>query len=170
VLTSGDVYELIPYLFNDSQSGIAYVSGPGTAGADAHGNSNFSVVANNLVNVLGVTNTSQLYTIATTTCSVLNFSGCFQNAISWAFFPTQDALNLVAQDGQQIKTRPPVGYVFSTIGALQALSATGTAAFTLTEDWPIMHYIFSPIITVLTTLVWLLFGFGLFHRARHLDI
>ena len=168
-LTSGDTYKLTAFLTNDA--GDALVSADSnTTGAAADGSSEFSVVSNLLPSTFGTSTTAAAFGLATSSCSILNPTGCFQNAISWAFYPSGDILQMLAQDGQQLKTRPPLGYIFSTVGALQLLAASGTPAFALTEDWPIMHYIFSPFVTLLSTAVWFLFAVGLFHRTRKIEI
>jgi len=168
-LISGDTYKLTAFLTNDA--GDAYRSADsGTTGADATGASQFSVNTAFTGNSAGICPTTPTGDLATTSCDILNLTGCVQNALVWAFCPTPANVQMVAQDGNQIKTRPPVGYIFTTIEALQSIGATGTPALALTEDWPIMHYIFQPLTLLLTTAIWILFGVGLLYRVRRIEL
>lgn len=167
-LTAGDTYEISPFLTDDAMDAFKS-GGAATVGTATNGSATFSVVVNNLGTYLGASSTANLYTLSTTTCSITNISGCFQNALIWAFYPSQDVLNLIAQDGGQVKNKPPFGYFFVNIAALQALSASSSpAAFTLMEDWPIMHYIFQPFAAGLVGVIWFAFGVWFFLHVREI--
>jgi len=169
VLTSGDTYKLTAYLTNNAGDALKSADS-NTSGASSDGSAEFSVNTTFIPAAAGICPTTTTGALATSTCGVTNITGCFQNALTWAFCPTPAVMQMVAQDGAQIKTRPPVGYIFGTIGALQSLGGTTTPAFALTEDWPIMHYIFQPLTLALTGGIWFLLAIGLFHRARDLDV
>ena len=141
-----------------------------TDGVGSDGTSEFSVVINNLPSTIGATTTKDLSGLATSTCSVTNVAGCFQDAIVWAFFPSGDALNLVASAGKYVRTKAPIGYIFVTYDQLSTLNASGTPAFVLTTDWPITTYVFHPLDVALASLMGLLGILWIFRRVRHLEI
>lgn len=72
------------------------------------------------------TNAADLSGLATSTCDYLHLQGCFQNALVWAFVPSQDSLQNLAQAGDQIMLAPPVGYVTQYRLAFASTSASGT--------------------------------------------
>jgi len=176
VLLSGHTYQFGAALSSHLEIGgfpvdhFVYSSAATTQGVGTDGTAQFSVIVNNLVNTIGASSTANLYTLATSTCAITNISGCFQNALAWAFYPDPQLLQLISQDGEQIKIRPPVGYIYATFGALSQIGATSTPAFTLTEDAPIMQYIFQPLVGLLTGAIWFLAVIGLFRRSRTIEI
>lgn len=168
-LIDGDTYQWQPYLTDDSGDAVFAANYPApTSGVASDGDAQFSVGTNNLSSYLGASSTSALYTLSTTTCSITNIAGCFQNALIWAFYPSNQMLDLVGTDGSLVKNKPPFGYFFVNIEALESLSATGTPAFTLEEDAPIMTYIFQPLVAGLVGVIW--FGFGVWFFLHVRDI
>jgi len=107
--------------------------------------------------------------LATTTCTVLNLTGCFQNAIAFLFFPDPQSLQVFSFLWQNIKTKPPFGYVTQTITALTQISAAGPAAFTF-GSLPFQEEIFDPLKSGLEAMLWLSLIVGFLYRLRELDI
>lgn len=169
-LTSAHTYQIYAYLTNDS--GDETLSSDGfTAGTNIpnqDGTAQFSVVANNLIETFGASSTASLYTLGTTTCSLANLGGCVQNALVWAFAPSPTMLQLVANDGAQITKRPPIGYLFANITAIQNLQASSTPTFSLMEDEAIMEDIFRPLASGLIGIIWLAFAVWFIKRLQHI--
>jgi hypothetical protein len=107
--------------------------------------------------------------LATTTCSVTQIGGCFQNALAFLFYPSPDVLGQFQFLWQIVKAKPPFGYVTQTISALGTLNASSTPAFTI-PTLPLMDQIFTPLRTALAGLLWLLFGIAFYHRLKHIDL
>lgn len=107
--------------------------------------------------------------LATTTCNIANISGCFQNAIAFLFFPSPDALSTFSFLWENVKNKPPFGYVSQTISALNTISISGTASFEFGE-LPFMDEIFTPLKNGLEGLLWLSLIVGFLYRLRELDI
>lgn len=107
--------------------------------------------------------------LATTTCSITQIGGCFQNALAFLFYPSPNALDGYATIWENIKNKPPFGYVTITIASLGGFGASSTPAFTF-PVLPLMDTIFTPLRTGIGALLWLLFGVMFYKRLRHLDI
>jgi hypothetical protein len=142
-----------------------------TIGADNTGRAIFNVISNGLPTQIGVGSTTEIYTgLATSTCTLLNITGCFQNALVWAFYPSSSMLEAITNDGQLIAKYHPVGDVTQTISALKNVGATTTAAFTLVEDAPIMTNILTPLVNGIALVCWLPFAVWFLKRIRHVEI
>jgi len=61
-------------------------------------------------------------------CGLSNLSGCFKNALVWAFCPNAALLGNISGTGSAIRSLPPLGYFFVNIDALRGLSASGPPA------------------------------------------
>jgi len=143
-LRSNGAYSLQAYLRNDT-TGAMLFSGPDATGTNNVGDSQFAVVSNPMPGIIGASSTRDLYVLATSTCSVTNVTGCFQNAIAWAFFPSAEVLDLLGNAGESVRNKPPFGYFFVNVDSLRAFSASGTAPFVLSSSTPITLYIFHPL-------------------------
>ena len=172
ILISGHVYSPGAFLSN-SVTG-ASLSAPNSAcGAGATAPwCQFSVESNPLGASLGFTDftPSSTMALATSTCSISNITGCFQNAVVWAFFPSQQMLTQVAQGGSAVKNKPPFGYLFVNIAAIQALNASGTPPIALVAMAPITQYIFQPADTGIASIIFFVFGVWFFLRVRHIQL
>ena len=110
-------------------------------------------------------------TLSTSTCTVFNISGCFQNALLWAFYPPTGVFNGILSLKDLIAKKPPFGYFDSAKDQIAALGTTTTPAFSLTAVSGINTYIFGPIDAGLAAIWWAIVGIWFFfHRARHIDI
>jgi len=168
-LRSGGAYSLQAYLLNSSNGNMLFTDSQ-TAGAGSTGNSQFAVISNPLPGIIGTSTYAGTYSLATSTCSFTSVVGCFQNAIVWAFYPSQSMLTFVAGGGAAVKNKPPMGYLFVNIAAIQALNASGTPPVVLAAMAPITTYIFSPLDTGLASILFFVFGVWLFLRVRHIQL
>ena len=132
----------------------------------------FNVIQNSVVDVFGVDiyDSDSLLGLSTTTCSVLNITGCFQNALVFAFIPSQNVFNGFLSLKNEIQNKPPFGYIALLITAFNDVSSETSPAFTLASEDNITDNIFTPIKTGLAWLLWFAFGIWLYKRVRSIDI
>jgi len=108
--------------------------------------------------------------IATSTCDVLNLTGCFQNALLWAFYPPAGAFDGFAALADTIRNKPPMGYFNAATSQLSGIG-TSTGVVTLAAISGITDTIFAPLDVALAALWWAIVGFWFFfNRARHIQI
>lgn len=124
----------------------------------------FSVVSDGLTGQLG-TGATTTYLLATSTCSLANITGCFQNALVWAFYPSEGAWEFLQSQYAPIKSKPPFG-VTAYYTALENVAASSTASSTLVVYDSYMDAIFTPIRTGLATLIAMAFAVWFFKRIR----
>jgi len=91
---------------------------------------NFSVVSNTLIaDYLGVTDLNgDLSGLATTTCSITNVTGCFQNAIVFLFYPSQNAINSFVGLKDVFTTKIPFSYFYDIKTIVDNASFTATSS------------------------------------------
>lgn len=119
----------------------------------------FYTGTNGWFETIGATSTAteNLHALATSTCSVLNISGCFQNALVWAFIPSEDSMNALKNTGGSLATVKPFGYFVQMRAALSP-STTTAALVDLTQyagsgtAWGILF--FEPLKTILAIIFW----------------
>lgn len=102
-------------------------------------------------------------------CSLTNLSGCFQNALIFAFVPDADALSRFTTLYQRIENKPPFGYVTSLKNALSGVSNTAVAAFDF-GNIPFKTQIFDPFKGIMVIGLWLLYALYFMGRLNKLDI
>lgn len=131
----------------------------------------FSVVENPLGEIFGFDNLNydEITGLATTTCSISNISGCFQNALVFAFYPSPSALQNFGNLKATIEKKAPFGYFLVLTDTIQNLGST-TPVFALASENNITTNLFSPLRTGMTWLLWFVFGFWLYKRLTHLNI
>lgn len=120
--------------------------------------------------ILGITDFGELVGLATTTCSISNLAGCFQNALMFVFYPSETVLNKFADLKGIIENKPPFGYVTVYTGQLSELSAEASSTFTLEIEDNIKEKIFDPLRTGLSSILWVCFGFWFFNRIRKQEL
>lgn len=170
VLNEGGYYSLYAFLSNDDGTKWVYSRFDTTEGVATDGTANFSVVTNDVSEFLGVDSLDNTWQLATSTCSVANVTGCFQNALVWTFYPSKSAMDRLVTAGNSVRHKPPFGYIFAYTDAIGELSATGTAMVVLATSTPIVTYIFSPIDTALGVMIFFFFAVWFVMHIRHLDI
>jgi len=176
-LISGHAYAYVARLLGTTDAyGVSYGDVTNTVGACSAtagaGTCLFSVVSNPLGAALGVNaiNASSTFGLATSTCSITNVTGCIQNALVFVFYPSQSSLTLVAQGGNSVKNKPPFGWLFVNIAAIQSLNASGTAPVALAVDAPIVTYIFGPLDVALGAVFFFFFSVWIFLRVRRIEL
>lgn len=127
----------------------------------------FNVINNEFLEVFGVdiTDVDDLLNLATTTCSFTNLSGCFQNALVFAFVPAEDSFDRFVTLKDQLINKPPFGYFALLADGLSGLNATSSSAFVLATEDNITNIIFNPIKTGLSWLLFVFFGVYLYKRV-----
>lgn len=103
-------------------------------------------------------------------CEITSLTGCFKNAIVWAFYPSQQTIGRYYALMELIQKKPPIGYFYITKNAISDLSASSTSAFSITIPKHLKDYIFSPIDTGIAGLIWVFFIFAFYKRLKHLQI
>jgi len=130
----------------------------------------FTTVSNPYPSLIGTTSPEGSWSLATSTCSFTNISGCFQNALMFVFQPSSDVLDLYAGLKDQIAKKPPFGYFALLQGELGSISSTSTPTFSVTIPQAIQTRMFDPIKNGLVILIWLMWGVHLFHKLRNIKI
>jgi hypothetical protein len=102
--------------------------------------------------------------IADAECSISNLSGCFQNALSWAFFVPSSTWDEFGGTVDAIKKKPPFGYFYSAQDALENFDdlSSSSSAFAL-ETVDAMSPVLDPLRSGVSFLVYIL---GLFVFVR----
>lgn len=108
--------------------------------------------------------------LATTTCTITNISGCFQTALIFTFYPSENSLLRFSDLKTQMENKPPFGYFGVLSSALSALNNTDSAIFVLETEGNIQTNIFDPLKTGMTWLLWFVFGFWLYKRVISIQI
>lgn len=127
-------------------------------------------VIDGLDNILGITVFEELGLLATSTCDIYNLSGCFQNALVFAFYPNEKILNKFGDLKTLVETKPPFGYIAVTANQLGGITATGTSSFELETEGNIQTLIFDPIRSGLSDVFYICFGFWFLNRVRKQEI
>lgn len=127
----------------------------------------FNVINNEFLEVFGVdiTDVDDLITLATTTCSFTNITGCFQNALVFAFVPAESSFDRFITLKDQLINKPPFGYFALLANGLSGLNSTSSPAFTLATEDNITNAIFTPLKTGLSFILFVFFGVWLYKRV-----
>ena len=141
-----------------------------TVTGSQHGNIlrvDFNVISNQVEEVFGVDifDTEDLLNLATSTCGITNLSGCFQNALVFAFVPSEASFDRFITLKDSLINKPPFGYFALLAGGLSALNSTSSPAFVLATEDNIVTTIFDPVKTGLNWLLWVFFGVYLYKRV-----
>ena len=132
----------------------------------------FTVSTTSIESIYGVNpnNLNALLGLATTTCSVSNIAGCFQNALVFLLWPNQDIIQKLSGIGGLIVNKPPFGYFTIIKNALQGFNASSTPAFYLTIPVFIKNTYISPLDISLAAILWFFFLVHFYKRLKHLQI
>jgi len=103
-------------------------------------------------------------------CDITSLTGCFKNALVWAFWPTKSAVDSFNNFIELLKQRPPAGYFYAVQGNLNNLTATGTAAFAVSIPKSLKTYIFNPFDLGIAGVLWFFFIMHFYHRLKHITI
>jgi hypothetical protein len=103
-------------------------------------------------------------------CGITSLTGCFKNAIIWAFYPTQEALDNWSSLFTVIQTKAPIGYFYVAKNGISGLSATSTKAFNVVIPSSLKTYIFNPFDIGISGILWLFFVFNFYKRLKIITI
>jgi len=103
--------------------------------------------------------------LATSTCGVSNITGCFQNALVWAFYPSQASYDFLSSSYEPVKSKPPFGLT-AYYDAFESIGATSTASSTLVVPAAYMTTFFTPMRYWLSVLMYMSFAVWFFRRIR----
>jgi hypothetical protein len=163
-LIEGDYYQLHIGLESDPDADIYH-----TLTASTTDPYFYVVSAGGLLSQIGVASTSDIWSIATSTCSIGNIAGCIQNALVWAFWPSESAWDDIATVGDSVKTKPPFGLV-QYITTIESLGSTTSTSSALVIIEPYMDTFFRPLRASLSIIIFVAFAIWLFKRVRSHDI
>jgi hypothetical protein len=102
-------------------------------------------------------------------CSLTNLSGCFVNALIYLFVPSDGSLDQFLSLWEQVRTKPPFGYITGVIDQLEAVDTNATAAFTF-GDVPFQNEIFSPLKTLFATGLWFVYAIYFLIRVQKIRL
>lgn len=129
----------------------------------------FAVVSNPYPELIGVNDWDNSFDLATSTCSISNITGCFQNAMIFLFKPSQNAYQPFIDLKEDIQYKPPFGYFFAVKEVFDDFNATTTPAYT----WEIQEVLWSemlaPVKAGFGMILWLLFGFWVIRTLSKLQ-
>lgn len=180
-LTAGQTYYFTlrrTGALNDSNNYFSRIQTP-SGGWAYIGVSGGWVASNALaVTAYGISNTS-FFTPPTSTTSSANWtltcdnqSGAFASSLcyigGYLFVPNEDIFNNFGDIYNQIKNKPPIGYFYAITDAFNGLG-TSTAPYSLASVSAFSGF-FSPIRTALAWILWLIFGFWVLNRLRHITL
>ena len=127
----------------------------------------FYVLDNPYPGILGTFEDSTV-NLATSTCSITNLSGCVQNALVFAFYPSDDSIAALTSIYDEVKYKPPFGYFNILSAQLGTMKATGTAAFWLGVGTTTITSIFTPLKAGLAWILWVAFALWCLKRLSKL--
>lgn len=124
--------------------------------------------------MIGASSTEQadLNLLATSTCDILNITGCFQNALVWAFVPSTSSVAYIMGKGSSLGNVKPFAYITLADNLLASATTSGVSAtinfYTLIPTTTAVYtYVFSPVRDGLGFLIWFSCLVGLFFAFRH---
>jgi len=98
------------------------------------------------------------------------FQNSFCNLFVYLFSPSADVFNRFNTLKDDLKDHAPFGYFTSAYNALSTLSGSSTPTFALAEVTPIMTYIFNPLKTGLSWLIWIVALIFIYKRLTNIHI
>jgi len=115
---------------------------------------------------------SSQYGIATTTCSVSNIAGCFQNALVYLFWPNSSAIASYTTFQALIYQKPPVGYFTLIQNALNGVTATSSTSSIPWSSGTVSFggSVFGTLRLGIAGILWFFFLIEFWHRLRNITI
>ena len=127
-----------------------------------------------------IASTTDLWNIGTTTrgiflypeyiCDITSITGCFKNALIWAFYPTQQTIEDFYNLQTLIQSKAPFGYFSVVKKSINSLSATSTPSFSIIIPNSLKIYIFNPFDIAISSILWLFFLFNFYKRLKYITI
>lgn len=102
-------------------------------------------------------------------CGITNIQGCIVNAMRFLFVPKAQSISQFGDTWQEVRTKPPFGYVTSIIDETQTLTSTTTPAWEM-PDLPFVSTVFDPIKTALALILWGIFGVYFYMRVTKIEL
>jgi len=133
----------------------------------------FSVGGANYIDVvLGVdpNDPTNLLGLATSTCSISNISGCFQNALVMLFWPSASSTEKILGIGSLIAKKPPIGYFTAVANEIADITGSSTPTMAITIPDGIIDLFFNPLNVAITGILWWFFAIHFWHRLKNLHI
>lgn len=127
------------------------------------------VISNPIPTYIG-TSTDNLTGLATSTCSVLNVSGCFQNAISFLFWPQQTTFDQFKSIQGNVRSHAPFGYIFLLNDSINNIDSTASSSFSVYVPTELQTTYFTPLKNALSIILFALTGFWFYKRVRDLHL
>jgi len=112
-------------------------------------------------------------TIASSTieCSSGNvISNSLCSVMTYLFVPSQAALSQFSGIQTRVANKAPFGWFTLIKNSLANLQETASSTYTLPDLTALDDNLFTPLKTALSVLLWIIFGFWLFHRFRHFSL
>ena len=104
------------------------------------------------------------------TCGSFDFFCQLKNAFLWGLIPSADSLNQFVSLKTQIQNKPPFGYLTILTNNLSNATTTGATAFTLTIPQYLKDFVFDPIKTGLSAILWFVGLVWLYKRLTHIQL
>ena len=128
----------------------------------------FNVITNTYLEATGIEN--PLQKPQAIDCETFDIACQFQRALVFTFVPTPGVLDKFSNLWQTLRTKIPFGYVTVTIDQLSAFDTNEAGAYDL-GTLPFMDSIFTPIKTLLSTILWGIFAIWFYHaRLKKIEI
>lgn len=103
-------------------------------------------------------------------CGISNITGCFKNALIWAFYPTQEALDKWTDFKITLEKKAPVGYFYLVKDNITNINSTSTPNFSITIPSGIKRYIFEPFDIAIASIVWISFLIFFYKRLKNIQL
>lgn len=103
-------------------------------------------------------------------CGISSMTGCFKNAMIWAFYPTSSAISNYNQFIDLMKTKAPMGYFFVIKDNLGGINASSTPVFNITIPTHIKTVFFNPFDLGISTILWFYYAVFFYKRLKHITV
>ena len=92
------------------------------------------------------------------------------NVMKFLFYPSGGIMNNFQSLYTDIQNKPPFGYYSKIKLVLEGISTSTTSTYTFADiSGSLSNTLFNPLRTGISWLLYLMFGFWIFHRARHIE-
>ena len=103
-------------------------------------------------------------------CAITSLTGCFKNALIWAFYPDQTLYDNFNDFSTTLKTKAPFGYFSQVVTSVNGITATTTPTVFIVIPAHIKSVFFTPFDTKIAGILWVMFLFGFYKRLKHITI
>lgn len=92
------------------------------------------------------------------------------NVAKFLFYPDSTAMSNLSNIKDDLQNKPPFGYIQSVSDAIDNINYSATSSAGLVDLSDLSDNLFTPLKTVVSSILWIVFVFWLFGRARHLEL